>query len=239
MIISHKHRFIFIKTKKTAGTSLEIALSKFCGREDVITPLTKEDERKRKRLGVPGARNYGKRMRDWGVEDWAYFFIKRKEPPFFFNHIKASHVKRFLNKDIWENYLKFTVVRNPWEKMVSQYNWRRFQTGKNFSFSEFLLRNPDLVPENWFIYANFDEPILDYYVRFENLGEDLSKISSYIGIEEDLNSLMNQISSKNINKSRDRISPFRVGEMDRFDSELISYLADKEISKFGYSFLEN
>ena len=48
VIISHRHRFIFIKTGKTAGTSVEIALSKFCGPEDVITPISPEDEATRK-----------------------------------------------------------------------------------------------------------------------------------------------------------------------------------------------
>lgn len=43
MIISHAHRFIFIKTEKTAGTSLEIALSRYCGSDD-ITPFWEEDE---------------------------------------------------------------------------------------------------------------------------------------------------------------------------------------------------
>jgi hypothetical protein len=39
MIISHEHKFIFVKTRKTAGTSIEIALSKFCGPDDVICPI--------------------------------------------------------------------------------------------------------------------------------------------------------------------------------------------------------
>ena len=47
-IISYNKNFIFIKSSKTAGTSMEIALSKFCGTEDVIAPLDSfaEDMRK-------------------------------------------------------------------------------------------------------------------------------------------------------------------------------------------------
>ena len=38
MIISHKHKFIFIKTRKTAGTTIEYNLSKYLGSEDIIAP---------------------------------------------------------------------------------------------------------------------------------------------------------------------------------------------------------
>ncbi len=38
VIVSHEHGFIFMKTRKTAGTSVEIALSRICGPDDVITP---------------------------------------------------------------------------------------------------------------------------------------------------------------------------------------------------------
>src|SRR5262245_62801539 len=50
MIVSHKHKFIFIKTKKTAGTAIEAALSELCGPEDVITPYREESEPARKGL---------------------------------------------------------------------------------------------------------------------------------------------------------------------------------------------
>src|SRR5207245_10127827 len=39
MIISNKYKFIFIKTTKTAGTSIEVFLSKQCGPMDILTPI--------------------------------------------------------------------------------------------------------------------------------------------------------------------------------------------------------
>src|SRR4026208_1699742 len=50
MIISHEHKFIFLKTKKTAGTAIEAALSELCGPRCVITPHREESEGDRKGL---------------------------------------------------------------------------------------------------------------------------------------------------------------------------------------------
>lgn len=47
MIISHKHKFIFVKTKKTAGTSIETLLASICGEEDIIKEISEEEFRKK------------------------------------------------------------------------------------------------------------------------------------------------------------------------------------------------
>ena len=53
MIISHKHRFIFIKTRKTAGTSIEIFLSQFCDKDDILTPIGEGEVLRKEQNIVP------------------------------------------------------------------------------------------------------------------------------------------------------------------------------------------
>ena len=47
MILSWKHKFIFIKGRKVGGTSIEMALSTICGPNDIVTPITPIDEKQR------------------------------------------------------------------------------------------------------------------------------------------------------------------------------------------------
>ena len=73
MIISHKYKFIFIKLRKTAGTSLEIALSQYCNKDDIITPISKDDENYRKSRGFSGPRNTNIPLRYYNSQDWKNF----------------------------------------------------------------------------------------------------------------------------------------------------------------------
>ena len=40
MLLSHKYKIIFIKTKKTSGTAFETVFSKYLGENDIITPIS-------------------------------------------------------------------------------------------------------------------------------------------------------------------------------------------------------
>ena len=81
MILSHDYRFIFVKPKKVAGTSLEILLSQLCGPDDIITPIARKDEATRSRLGFPGPQNYRKRLRETNFDDWRANFMGLSERP--------------------------------------------------------------------------------------------------------------------------------------------------------------
>ena len=123
MIICHPQKLIFFKTKKTGGTSFEIALSKFCGPDCVITPIAPADEAVRSEQGVRGAQNHEATVWPDGSKSDAVFF----------NHMSAVDARAKIPDDIWNSYRKITIVRDPFDAAVSRYYWEGGEaTGLSF-----------------------------------------------------------------------------------------------------------
>ena len=97
MILSHEHRFIFLKTRKTAGTSIEIALSKFCGDKDIITRITNQDEILRSQLGFRGPQNFLVRASKYDFLD--ILRIVRDGRLRINNHDPASLLTKYIDKE--------------------------------------------------------------------------------------------------------------------------------------------
>ena len=111
MIVCHEHKFIFVKTRKTAGTSIETALSSLCGPSDVITSLSSEDEAARTQLGLRGMQNIHVPMMRYSISDIATLAtLKRKR---FHNHSPSSELRKYLGKKMYSKYFVFCVERNP------------------------------------------------------------------------------------------------------------------------------
>ena len=124
MIISHKYKFIFIKTNKTAGTSIEIALAKFCGKDDIITPNDPKDEVIRKQLNYPGPQNYAAPFYEYRFRSLYRLIQRQKKKPRFYHHISAAEIKSLVDERVWKDYYKFCFERNPWDRIISLYYWR-------------------------------------------------------------------------------------------------------------------
>ncbi len=132
MIISHKHKFIFVKTRKTAGTSIEIVLSKICGEKDIITAIDKEDEQIRMEIGGRSPQNTLIAFKHYTFKDWLRLLKHRKRLNFT-NHMTALQIQKYTAKNVWNNYFKFCFDRHPLSKVISHYNWRT----KNLNYTSF------------------------------------------------------------------------------------------------------
>lgn len=179
MIISHTHKYIFLKSLKTAGTSVEAALSKHCNEQDVVTPLG----------------DYWFNRNERG--EWVHSSMNSEG---FFQHDSAAEVRRKVGPEIWNGYFKFSIARNPWDRVVSDFSWQarnrpeltpvrklRHSLGLPFDeFAETVRIFRAFVAGEWMtndhIYLIDDKLCVDYVVRYEALAEGLDEVCRRAGI---------------------------------------------------------
>ena len=223
MIISHKYRFIFLKTRKTAGTSIEIALARYCGRRDVLTPIAEDDEAVRRTLGR-GPQNHGPTLRDYSLRDLLRLLLKGRRKPGarYYNHISAREVRTHVGEKVWGSYFKFCFERDPWDKVISQYH---FDNQGRPDFDDFV-RHADL----WSDYESYTisgRVAVDWIGRYETLRQDLDSVCRRLGIPFD-----GWLPRAKGQYRRDRRPPAEVYTPEQ--ARLVSARFAREIELLGY-----
>lgn len=153
MIISHTHRFIFIKTIKTAGTSIEVYLSPHCGPDDILTPIQPPEE--------------GHQPRNAGA---------------FYNHYSAWGVRDAVPAEIWNSYYKFCVERNPWDKTVSDFSMIHARSGGKITFDQYLAHGRFCKSWELYTDNDNRTLLVDDVLRWESLDEELGRVFDRLGV---------------------------------------------------------
>ena len=180
MIVSFEHKFIFVKTAKTAGTSIEIALSKYCGDLDILTPLVPKDEEQRLRHAQRGCQNYLVPYSKYTVgQFWLAMRLGRRAA--LKNHDSLSMVKRLFGVNP-QDFFVFAVERDPLTKLrsLSDY-WGEGDEFRRDPESWLNKRKNFRKPQGWELYTEGDRIVADRIFDFENLDELLEDLNARFG----------------------------------------------------------
>jgi len=243
MIVCHLHEFVFIKTRKTAGTSVEIALSSCCNDGDVITPVSKKDEILRAQEDGFGPCGYKRPI--W---DYPSFFLraglgqKRSQrgrlSMKYWNHAPAAYVRDLLGPRLWKRYTTFTIERNPWDRAISDYYWRApvEKNGIRQPMTEWLREitapGPHPPLSNWDLYADEGGVIIDKVMQYENLASDCEEIWKDLGLKK-RDTILPKKQAKSSSRE-DRRKPSEV--LNDEQAGIIEAACWREIEFFGYIF---
>ncbi len=207
MIISHKHKFIFIKTKKTAGTSIEIALSKICGNHDVITVINEEDEIIRLKYAGRKAQNIHIPFSKYKLKDWLRL-LKNRKRLIYYNHIPATELKKYLSCNIWNNYYKFCFDRNPVNKCISHYKWRGEKV-EVLDFESYLNSNlVNRIKGDHFYKDKNGNYLVDKVYKMEDMKSAFEDLSDKLNVSKE--SLVAPNFKTKISENNTKLSPEKI-----------------------------
>lgn len=201
-MICHHYRCLFVHIPKTAGQSIEHA---FLGQ-----------------LGL-----------SWQTRASLLLYPNsdpRLGPPRL-AHLKLREYLRYqyLSQDLFDEYFKFSIVRDPWDRAVSIYKYSEY----NMPFKKFLF---DVLakrlwaddywfvgPQHEFICDESGEVGVDYVGRFETLERDFSEISGIIGLHRKID---------HVNKSYGRKR-----QLARRVKQLVDGVKNADLPKLGSIFM--
>jgi hypothetical protein len=161
----------------------------------------------------------------------------------FPNHFSARAMRDIMGKDEWKNIFSFTIVRNPWDRIVSLYFYRLRANllRADMTFREYVLKlKSSTIEKNKafkyhghyfgnsdYILDENDNIIVNFIAKYENRDEDIKYIGEKIGFPE-----LGKLTLQKASPNKMHYSEYYDGET----KEIIRSIYSKDIDLFGYKF---
>jgi hypothetical protein len=217
-MVVNELKLIFVHIPKCAGVSLTHGLIKAVTGEHTEGQIGHLDGRFKKQFAISNIQ-------------------KHRQAKDMVKEFDVSNAK-------WKQYFKFAIVRNPWDRIVSEYAWRH-SLGKRLppkNFSDFItycsrrIYDPLNVSNDiywphaqtqWsFCDDGHDNMIVDTILKFEEMDKNIQYLSEKFDID-----LASNITQRN-SSDHDHYRTY-YNERDR---KRVEHLYKKDIMEFGYEF---
>jgi hypothetical protein len=215
MIISRARKYIFVHIPKTGGTALSLALEARAARDDILIGDTPKARARKGRLN--GVKTAGR----------------------LWKHSTLADVAGLVNDAEVAQYFTVTLVRNPWDRIVSYCHWLRAQSfahpavglAKALDFSGFLHHPQTQTSLQMWPYGAYlrDRQGVErcrLFARLEHLEPDLAPFEAHLGFR--------MVPLLRMNESA-RERDWR-GYYSDADAALVAELCAEDIARFGYRF---
>ena len=209
IVISKKNKVIFFHLPKNAGTSISNLLLKNESYYFSWVILSKI-------------------LRRFSKKDNFFFDNFQKKIHFFRSHETVKSIQNKISSKIFDNYFKFAIVRNPYSRFVSRYNYTKLVTkNKNIKFSEFVKEYVELGmitdQQYKFLLNNNGDIGVNKILKFENISKDINEIANRISVNPNKLYKMNVSTHDNYKEYYDTETKNIVENFCKEDLNLFNY----------------
>ena len=214
MILSRGRKYIFIHIPKTGGTSMALALEERAMADDVMLGDTPKAKKRRRK--VHGLETHGR----------------------LWKHSTLGDIDGLVSDQDVQDLFTFTLVRNPWDRMVSYYHWLQTQNfenlfvrlSKSMEFSDFLQVSPVMAsmkaaPARTYMTTRQGVEKCDLYVRLEHFKTDIAPLEAHLGFSLDL-------PQENTSERHKSYQSYYSAQL----RDVVAEMCQEDIERFDYSF---
>jgi hypothetical protein len=215
MIVSRGRKYIFVHIPKTGGTAMTLALEDRAMKDDILIGDTPKAQKRRKRL--KGVKVAGK----------------------LWKHSTLADIDGLVSADELDDMFVFTMVRNPWDRMVSYYHWLREQDfdhtavllARTLSFERFVMHpqtqgSVKASPYGHYLRDAGGRDRTGAAIRLENLADDLAPVEAHLGFK------LGDIPHVNASARHRDYRGYYTDET----AEIVAEICQDDIARFGYAF---
>lgn len=219
-MISHEHKTVFVHVPKVAGQSVEMVFLNLLG-------LSWEQRT---------------------------VLVMRRNPdpargPERLAHLLASEYVDlgYIDQADFDAYFKFAFVRNPWARLVSEFEYRSRERRPFAEFVEAEFTDIDgysdhsrhIIPQSEYLYDSEGGILVDFVGRFETIARDFRAVANKLQLGVDDLPRKNVSGLSRLQKLLGRKPKEKKPYQDYYDARLrdrVGEFYQRDIERFGYSF---